>query len=437
LAFFWRFCAAPLWSVAMFARSPWVRRLVAAAATTALAWAMGGSSVALAASPYLEVPPREEVESAPAFRYANMTNEEALAELDRRGVPHARLEAVPGVRAPIRFTGPLHGVDIHSSLPPEERASSPFEILDARLALALDDYAVILARHDVVELVHYTMYRPNVPPPGSPSARIALGSKPHGTKPSGSKPQAASPPTGRQPPAKPESAKPSDAPPPAPVAKEPPPRTAKAKAKRRAELAPKATRDDKATRARSIHRERAGTKGKELEPTIAEFACAHDHAGEVELDAVVEEGGSSSAKAPSPTRTSKPTATPPNPAARGPKKPAKRRVMLVSNERPHGTWAPPGTRHPAGLAIDLGSVRKSDGSILSISQHFRGKIGDKTCGADVADPETPEARELRALVCEARDAGIFTYALTPNFDAPHVDHFHLEIKPGVAWFLYH
>jgi cell division septation protein DedD len=434
----------------MIARSPWVRRVVAAA-TTALAWAAGDAHVAQAASPYLEVPSREEVESAPAYRYANMTNEEAFAELERRGVPHVRLEAVPGVRAPIRFTGPLQGIEIHSSLPPEERAASPFEILDARLALALDDYAVVLARHDVVELVHYTMYRPNVPPPGSPSARNATRPKPSSTssssipsssaKPGTPKSHAASPTAARPPTTKPAPAKPSVEPTTTPAAKEQAPRTAKAKAKRRAELAPKATRDDKATRGRATSRERTGTKGKELETHVVDLACGHDHTGEAafdtRIDTLAEEGAATGAKTPSPTRSSKPTATTPSPAARGPKKPAKRRVMLVSNERPHGTWAPPGTRHPAGLAIDLGSVRKSDGTVLSVSQHFRGKIGDKTCGADVADPETPEARELRALVCEARDAGIFTYALTPNFDAPHVDHFHLEIKPGVAWFLYH
>jgi hypothetical protein len=51
-------------------------------------------------------------------------------------------------------------VTIHGALPPAERAASAFEILDARLALALDDFCALLARHDVVEIVHFTMYRP-------------------------------------------------------------------------------------------------------------------------------------------------------------------------------------------------------------------------------------------------------------------------------------
>jgi hypothetical protein len=106
-------------------------------------------------------------------------------------------------------------------------------------------------------------------------------------------------------------------------------------------------------------------------------------------------------------------------------------------EHTHRKWAPPGTRHPAGLAIDLGGLKKRDGRWLSIASHFDGKIGQKTCGAGAPVPDSAEARELRAIVCEARAAGVFTYALTPNFDADHVDHVHFEIKPGVTWFLFH
>jgi hypothetical protein len=65
------------------------------------------------------------------------------------------------------------------------------------------------------------------------------------------------------------------------------------------------------------------------------------------------------------------------------------------------TWAPPGTRHPAGLAIDVGLLRKRDGR------------------------------------WESADLGVFTYVLTPDYNPAHADHFHMEIKPGVKWFLYH
>jgi hypothetical protein len=34
------------------------------------------------------------------------------------------------------------------------------------------------------------------------------------------------------------------------------------------------------------------------------------------------------------------------------------------------TWAPPGTRHPAGLAIDVALLHKKDGTWLSVASHF-------------------------------------------------------------------
>ncbi|NUO47781.1 MAG: hypothetical protein HOV80_02875, partial [Polyangiaceae bacterium] len=123
------------------------------------------------------------------------------------------------------------------------------------------------------------------------------------------------------------------------------------------------------------------------------------------------------------------------PASKG--RSAKKRILATTDEQPHGKYAPPGTRHPAGLAIDVGIMKKSDGTLLHVAAHFRGKIGARTCGEGAPEGETAQAKELREIVCEAREAGVFTYALTPNFDAAHADHFHLEIKPGVKWFLFH
>jgi len=128
---------------------------------------------AKALSPYLEIPDPAEAMKTPAYRYANMSDDEAFAELNKRGILYSREKAVPGVRAPIRLTGRLHGILIRSVLPPAERATTPFEILDARLALSLDDFTSILAAHDVDEVVHYTMYRPNVPKPTEAKASAA------------------------------------------------------------------------------------------------------------------------------------------------------------------------------------------------------------------------------------------------------------------------
>jgi len=50
-------------------------------------------------------------------------------------------------------------------------------------------------------------------------------------------------------------------------------------------------------------------------------------------------------------------------------------------------------------------------------------------------PATPEARELRSIVCEAADQHLFTSILTPGYDRAHKNHFHLEVTPGVRWSL--
>lgn len=97
----------------------------------------------------------------------------------------------------------------------------------------------------------------------------------------------------------------------------------------------------------------------------------------------------------------------------------------------------PPSRHPAGLAIDVAMLRKKSGEWLNVATHFAGHIGARTCGAGVAVPTDPKAREMQAIVCEASDARVFTYVLTPNYNLAHRDHFHMEVKPGARWFLVH
>jgi hypothetical protein len=152
-------------------------------------------------------------------------------------------------------------------LPKEERATTPFEILDARLALALDDFCAILANHDVVELVHFTIYRPNDPSP-------------------------------------------------------------------------------------------------------------------------VENAGGLS-------------------------------------------------RHPGGMAIDVGALRKRNGSQLTVLPDWPSAVGAKTCGPTARRVLGRKGRELMSILCEAADERLFQVMLTPHFNAAHRDHWHLEIKTDVKWFLVH
>jgi hypothetical protein len=248
----------------------------AGATSRVLKWATRAVSVGLfigafaptvnASNPYLVIPPPREAEDTFAYRTANLSNVEAFAELERRHIPYRKENTpLPGVRAPIRLTGPLRGVFIHSSLPESERATTPFEILDARLAIALDELCKILATHDIVEVVHFTMYRP----PGT-----QLG-----------------------------------------------------------------------------------------DPNLAQ------------------------------------------------------------------------NRHPGGMAIDLGAVKKRSGEWLSVGHHWSASVGSKTCGPDARKLEPRKGRELISIVCEVADQRIFHYMLSPHFDQHHHDHLHLEIKTGAQSFL--
>jgi hypothetical protein len=51
------------------------------------------------------------------------------------------------------------------------------------------------------------------------------------------------------------------------------------------------------------------------------------------------------------------------------------------------------------------------------------------------NPSHPEGKELLAIACGASEAHLFNSILTPNYDAPHRNHFHLELTPDVGWFM--
>jgi hypothetical protein len=116
-------------------------------------------------------PPDSPTDDGPARRYGGLDRESCEKMLAARGVPFARVDEARGVLAPVRLTGPVHGVVYRTALPEPKRASSPWEIVDCRLALALDDFAGQLAAHDIVEVVHFSAYRP--PSPRWPAGRAA------------------------------------------------------------------------------------------------------------------------------------------------------------------------------------------------------------------------------------------------------------------------
>jgi hypothetical protein len=101
----------------------------------------------------------DDVSDTPAYRYGQMSREECLAELTKREIPFQE-ETARGVAVPVRLTGPLHGVTFRTNQNKAQRETTPWEIADCPLALALDDFSVQLAAHDIVEVRHYSIYRP-------------------------------------------------------------------------------------------------------------------------------------------------------------------------------------------------------------------------------------------------------------------------------------
>ena len=204
--------------------------------------------------------------SAPAMRYAKLDRGACEAELGKRHIAFERVGEVRGVIAPLRLKGAIAGVEFHSMLPLAQRRTSPYEIYDCRLVLALDDWARVLTRYDVVEVVHYSVYRP------PPAKQVLSGA---------------------------------------------------------------------------------------------------------------------------------------------------------------------GRRHSGALAIDAAIFKTRDGQTISVEKDFHGRIGSKPCGAKAASTAglPAPAITLRKIVCEAADAQLFNVMLTPDYNWPHRNHFHLEVTAGARWVL--
>lgn len=114
-------------------------------------------------------------DDVPAVRYAALTQDACEDELTARKISFQR-ETAKGVLAPVRLLGPLRGVEYRTNLREDRRESTIWEIADCRLVLALDDFAQILATHDIVEVRHYSMYR--AAPKRWPDTKI--GTRHHG-----------------------------------------------------------------------------------------------------------------------------------------------------------------------------------------------------------------------------------------------------------------
>jgi len=114
-------------------------------------------------------PPSFDVTQTAAWKYGQMTQAECEAEAKARNIPFTS-EPTHGVMAGVRLTGAIKGVTYRTRLSDEKRATTPWEIADCRLLLALDDFADVLVAHDIVEVRHYSMHR--VAPKSWPEGKV-------------------------------------------------------------------------------------------------------------------------------------------------------------------------------------------------------------------------------------------------------------------------
>jgi hypothetical protein len=93
----------------------------------------------------------------------------------------------------------------------------------------------------------------------------------------------------------------------------------------------------------------------------------------------------------------------------------------------------PGSRRPSqhnyALAADVTSFQLADGRRLVIERDWPAALGAAPCGPEAElGSDTAEALELRNLVCDIASHQLFHHILTPNFDAAHSNHVHLDLQ---------
>jgi hypothetical protein len=92
--------------------------------------------------------------------------------------------------------------------------------------------------------------------------------------------------------------------------------------------------------------------------------------------------------------------------------------------------------HLGAVAIDITELVLPSGDTLNVLRDFAGSgIGSATCGA-AAKPAPPgKARQMREFICALDEGRVFNLVLSPHYDWRHRNHFHLEVRRGVRWFL--
>jgi hypothetical protein len=92
-------------------------------------------------------------------------------------------------------------------------------------------------------------------------------------------------------------------------------------------------------------------------------------------------------------------------------------VEVMSAYRDH----PRTSFHTMGLALDVAAFRRRGAAAYVVARDFEIDRRAETCA---------RSDFLRRLACDLFAARIFSSVITPNYNAGHRDHFHLDARPG-------
>ncbi len=105
----------------------------------------------------------------------------------------------------------------------------------------------------------------------------------------------------------------------------------------------------------------------------------------------------------------------------------------VYNYRCIGTGTPPNcpngfSQHAYAKAIDLGEFNTADGTVYNLARAWViDPAAEKTCDAAT---ENGKDAWLHELICALHGDDVWAIALTPNYNAAHRDHFHVDLTAG-------
>jgi hypothetical protein len=84
--------------------------------------------------------------------------------------------------------------------------------------------------------------------------------------------------------------------------------------------------------------------------------------------------------------------------------------------------------HTLGLALDISRFRTKRGPLV-VRTDFIQTPEAPTCEGPAPEGSSDAAQRLRAIACALAATKRFSSVLTPNYNAGHHDHFHIDIRP--------